>query len=654
MASTRTNNHGADILPKSMLMNYVSSGELDLNMTRRVRTPATVKTTKTIRHWYPGRIRILESITVIAMRIQDYKNGDCELDEVRVLFKKQFSNPTQQEIRFFNNDIRLLDLTSSVNEYSGSFISGIISRYGYSMTDLYHWTKCIKAKTMLEALNAMDHQGIVRWPEFLVYFTYKRSCESRYAAYKLARHFQSIYADFDKYPHGHGQITLFIRMLRSVDRTLVDFIPPLSMILINHTHRGQLTPSLYNQLLWLLAKMGTNWSERECMILSEAAKILVTDMKKNGIELDTKGYLALGFIFRTISPERAKEFAQVVERHEYVYSQEEQAALDKGPVDESSYVRYKEAKDVYTHGLFLLKLSLASNLYEALSIFDSVPKSKQNSLVWAQLLDRLNELSLLTPPLTEVFWQKIRNEVRSLSPYLLMNVLEGYKPMEGIETHKNPLEVITEAVDQGCRINRSVTTKYIQRLTETKQLHRARVLVSNCSEVGPETYSTLIIGEANNQEWDNVWITYKSMLKAGHEPTLSVLKSLCSTARHMHVMWDGMYAVQRAVVEVKRWVRGAHLDNSDIDDQLKLYPDNTLFHFFIQMLGFAGYDQELLEVLPWMQRIGLVPDNWCLCALIIFSPNGKYLHRHGKVSKLENWPSDSDIESYRFHLSRLR
>ena len=43
-------------------------------------------------------------------------------------------------------------------------------------------------------------------------------------------------------------------------------------------------------------------------------------MKKNGIELDTKGYLALGFIFRTISPERAKEFAQVVERHEYVYA----------------------------------------------------------------------------------------------------------------------------------------------------------------------------------------------------------------------------------------------------------------------------------------------------------------------------------------------
>src|ERR1700739_1363620 len=102
-------------------------------------------------------------------------------------------------------------------------------------------------------------------------------------------------------------------------------------------------------------------------------------MNKNRVELDTKGYLALGVIFRNISSQRAKQFALVVERHEYVYSQEERAALDEAPVDKSSYVRYKAAKDVYTHGLFLLKLSLASNLYEALTIFDSVPKDKQNS-----------------------------------------------------------------------------------------------------------------------------------------------------------------------------------------------------------------------------------------------------------------------------------
>jgi hypothetical protein len=135
------------------------------------------------------------------------------------------------------------------------------------------------------------------------------------------------------------------------------------------------------------------------------------------------------------------------------------------------------------------------------------------------------------------------------------------------------------------------------------------------------------------------------MRKEGFEPTIETLTSLCIAARDTDLKWEGLYAAQRSVVEFKNWIRGANDNSSDADDVLKMYPSQRLFHEFIIMAGRANYDSELLGVLPWMSRIGFKPDKSCLCALILYSPNGDYLHQHGlKVGG--EWPTDFELQLY--------
>lgn len=180
-------------------------------------------------------------------------------------------------------------------------------------------------------------------------------------------------------------------------------------------------------------------------------------------------------------------------------------------------------------------------------------------------------------------------------------------------------------------------------------------------------YNALLSGESRLAP-ESAWKTYSALLDTGHEPDTRTLYHLCRAAWDSQLIWTDsvgtlnektgkyeeplvLYAAQRMVVEFKHWVRGAHIDSGDSQDLLKLYPTQQLVYAYIVMLGRAGYGDELLGILPWLERIGMQPDKQILSALITFSPNGDYLMKHGQVVSGGNngdsvWPTPNELRSF--------
>lgn len=243
--------------------------------------------------------------------------------------------------------------------------------------------------------------------------------------------------------------------------------------------------------------------------------------------------------------------------------------------------------------------------------------------------------------------------------------------------------------------NRSVIPTNVTK-THVSGLSFAREIISNLAKPLPLVmYNSLLHAELLHSP-ANMWRTYNQMLDQDGEPDNLTLRYMCRAAWDIKLIWTdeyapgkmpswwkkegesdhsqptkvSLYAAQRMVVEFKHWVRGAHVDGGDVYDYLKIYPTHETMYAYVLMLGRAGYTDDLLEVLPWMARIGMIPDKMILCALVTFSPNGSYLLKHGQVvnksrqaynkdgsstvdqddSGLMDWPTQEEVKQYKDNL----
>jgi hypothetical protein len=568
-----------------------------------------------------NRYDILETITIIAMELQKRHKTGQRLKSFNAL-KRRLSW------------IRMVDLEQEAqnfkpgrnNDDSQSFICAKLKEHDRTVEELWRWIKCIKATKIKDAFRAMQRYD--DWPEFLVLFTLGRRCGSRLDAHKIIRLFQRTSPAL----HRDVQFALFIRTLRIVEKWLIEFVPVLCRMFILHCHPDLKQPALYNQLLWLVAKFGTSWKPAEAAVLAEALRIVVTEMSEHSIRLDTKGYLAIAYVTSFGSIQRARALMDVVRKHEYEYSKEELEAI-------SDDCRLSIGTFPYKHGLYAMDVLLSRDSFEALRAFDRIPKSERNAALWAVLITRLRDLKQLTPSMTNTLLAKIEKDGVRMTSYLLRRVLEGYdSPMDA-------LEVLTRYVRRNTSILRTGVIVRCLKIESAQDLDAALLLVSRLKAKPLQLYETILSGAATWRP-TSVWNIYQQMRRDGFEPTDSSLFSICRAASDMKLMWGDLYAVQRAVVEYKKWVRGAAEDGSDVQDVFKVYPTMALFHQYLVMIGKARYTDELLEVLPWMKRIQFAPDKRCLCALIINAPNGAHLFAHGKKVGGE-WPTEEELETYR-------
>ncbi|ANB15538.1 hypothetical protein AWJ20_3166 [Sugiyamaella lignohabitans] len=693
------------------LLDLVKFGTLDIEMARVVKAKTVVAYVNMKRVSEKGESRllppssyhklkspqVLETVTVLALILESVNHTGKlrKVEEASFRRLSSFLSFQQEQKDYF----ALKEGNSSTQagiETERSFIYQALKANGYDMNDLRTWIDCLRAKTFRDAKNIFERSSHTdRWPEFLALFTVRRRILSRLEAHEALRLFQHTLPAIDK----NWQFALFIETLRIVHQWHIEFVPTLCQFFLRHSDVSLKTSYYYNQMMWLVSKFGTRWSQDDSLILAESLQLIAADMSKANIPIDTKGYLAIAYITGAgPASDRARTVLDVIKRHEYDYSREELMAqkvwaemmktkLNSGKKhsqeleyennnDEYESNDYnddyeqspnknerKENKNLsasnnsntaiglfpYIHGVYAMEILLAQDTYEALQLFDNIPPNDRIAMIWGLLMTKLRELGDMNSEAFEILWNRIRTENVSLTPFLIQRICECLKDTDGAFKILN--EVMASSPKAANSLLRSGTVASFLSVRKFEDLNKVRYFLSNFQRRSFEIYDELLAGEAMYDK-EKFWDTYTLFRNDGYDPKVSTLTSLCRAAADVTITWGELFAVQRAVVEFKTWVRGAASDGSDKGDVLKLYPTAELFHRYIIMIGRANYDQELVEVLPWMERIQFKPNKICLCALITYSPNGKHLFAHGQKVGGE-WPTQYEVDQYA-HYSKLK
>lgn len=604
----------------------------------------------------PVIIDNLETATILALRMQHVKHGHISLEEItqfaqtlfatsrksaiaEILALEPGSNDQKEDIP--SDEVQKLINQPIINESQRmARVLRALDRHGFTKHDLSKWITCITAPQLHTALGVMDSDLDVtprRWPKFLVLFTLRRYCNSRLAAYSLTRWFSvlfPLYTETDPVT----QTKMLLRVLQGVQQWVPDLVPTICQIAFHAAHPGLCTAEVMNQVLWVLSRFGqaaASMDPRETSYAMRAQSIVVDQMTRQGIPLDTKGYLAIGYTLRKESPERARAFLGAIRRHDYPYSDAEMEALNGGEK------RPYHGTFPYIQGPTCLEILLSVSGDQALTAFDSI--QSPNGMQWAILLRQLREVNELTPETTQTLWDKIKaSDV--ISPHLLSQVIMGFGSLEHAQ------KIIQEYPEYMTSSLASTYLKLACRAVGGRGLNNARQLLSNMEYKPLAGYNALLAGELYQGDPRKMWSIYDDGIMGpsnNYEPDKWTLYYLCKAGWNPGLVWDGLYAAQRMVVEFKHWVRGAYVDGGDSADYLKVYPSSQLFYAYIVMLGRAGYQDDLLEVLPWMQRISFEPSKLCLCALITYAPNGRYLMKHAQVEGVGGeWPTEYELRQY--------
>lgn len=612
----------------------------------------------------------LETAAILALRIQQVKTGQMSVQELTRYAQALFATSRESAVREIvaletdepeqENSADAVALDDNTNRAVTQPISNeprrmarvlrALDRHGYTKRDLDVWLQCITAPQLHTALEVMEARP--NWPKFLILFTLRRYCNSRLAAYNLARWFAMVYPMYEQ-TDPKLQSKMLFRVVQGVQKWVPDLVPNVCEIAMAHMHASLCNTSTLNQLLWQLSRFGLSAVHpRETAFIMRAQALVVDKMAQHHIALDTKGYLAVGYTLREESPDRAKAFVDVIKQHEYPVSNDERVATTGEP----SYM----GAFPYLQGVSCLELLMTESGVDALNVFDSI--ERPNSMQWALLFRQLRRLKELNADVTKAMWDRVVAHQASsgdgdganvVSPYLLSQTMMGFGSIDKADQ-------VLRQFPQSMSLTVAVT--YIKLLCKSGSadgLNRARQLLAAMEYKPVAAYNALLSGELRHGSPHKMWAVYDGgILNARDrnlEPDVWTLYYMCRAAWDRTLEWDGLFAAQRMVVEFKHWVRGAYLDGGDSADLLKLYPSDPLLFAYIVMLGRAGYHDDLLEILPWLQRIGYDnPSKLCLSALIVYAPNGKYLQKHAQVAGVgKNWPTEFEVRQFENYASKL-
>lgn len=653
-------------------------------------------------------VNSLESATVLALRLKHLKAGKCTLQDVKQLASAIFSDlsPTQTDLELYEtinmmeepikeveNELVDTAITPKTEKLTETRISLTLGKFGYTHQDLARWVECVSAPSIYHAVKVMEDTKSHKWPTFLLLYTFRRPCNSKLEALELMRLFHVYFQTLD---NETNQSKLVLRMIDRALRFVPDLIPDICETFVEKMHSGFLqNKTIWNQILWQLTAFGRFFAvsdqpkdtaqsgkpgknvpqSHELDLVLASQNIIMKKMQAAGIELDTKGYLALANTLREISPDRARSVLEIVKQHEYPCSYTEKAVL-RGDF-------YGKDKKTHLTGMFpyiqaatCLEILLSKDADEALSAldngisrFDSLNPEiasqhgyefATSAMLWSTLFKQLKRTGSLTSEITSQVWQKAVASNVNITPHLLSNVLSGLviPNPDGQIDYKKVIEFVKEYV-LSSTASVSLLAKYLKVVASLPQqvlsklvpthvsgLAFVRELVSGMGNDTPGIlYNTLLYCELH-MEPASMWTTYTRMLRAGHEPDVWTLYYLLRAAYDPKLMWEGYPAAQRAASEFKGWVRGAHLDGSDAADLLKVYPTTKLFYAYTIVCGRSREHDAVLDILLWLERIGLAADKPLLCAILGYAPTQDYLLAHSENSH-KDWPTLGEVEWFK-------
>lgn len=487
----------------------------------------------------------------------------------------------------------------------GSIVLKTMEKHGLKIEDIQLWIDCWQAPTVEESLELMKAHA---WPNFLLLYTFNRKITGKREAYELIR----VYQEQLPLMKEHYQLELTWLAIHVAQTHVKEMLAPICRIFVRTSAESVRTSRAFNELLWKLAGFNTTWSSRDAHMIAASQKILIDYFTPE--LLDRKGYISLAYAMHFDSPELARKIAS------------------RAPS------RSKSEKGLpYYHGGTLIKLLTSSSFEESLTIMNQVPKEDQTGTLWASLLSRMVQIGSLTDEIAQKlwrFWQSSDAKINSQAVGTLLLVVRHFRDRE---------RILSDYISKSKVLK---LTFYLMKclmgpVASEQEFDRARLAMS---AIEPDR-SLLVQFMRLQSRWDreNIWSTYQRVLEYG-EPCDDSLTSLCIAASDPTLMWDGLYAPQRAFREFQNSVRGF---NSNVDDVTAIFPSDGLVHWYIRMLGKANYQEEIDVVLTRLAAIGFRPSKKIYCALISASNKGHALKALA-VKAEGRWPSEEERRLYNF------
>lgn len=484
---------------------------------------------------------------------------------------------------------------------------------GYSLTHVNIWVDCIQQNTLLDAMKVISAHPETPWPGFVVLYTFGRHVTSSFEVYEAVRLYQSLLPEL---PY-HLQPELVALVLKCCRRKLLDLTPLVVRTFLNvcKDQNQELAAPIVNELLWIVASFGKNWSTVDTGILTDAQELLVRAAGSD--KIDAKGIFALSYVTHFKQPQVARSFMN------------ELKALVVSRTPPGS------AKDfAYSNGPAVINMLTSSTAEEALRILDET--SIHKPAMWTCGALYLSRAKLLTSDVALRLWAKAlgtKTRVTSLFTELVLG---------SILTLHSKQRVLAHALAAGIRLSPSLVARMMKVNTKS-ELDEAMALYPQF--VSNRLVSEQILSTQGFCDPGSAWATYCRIRDSQGQPSRRALHTLCRAAWDTKLIWDGMYASQLALAEFKMHVRGLSVP---ADDLLRLFPDEKLLYAYIVMAGRAGYTKELVGFLSWVEDIGLKPSKLVLMALIHYSPQGPALLKLGQNARppSSEWPSEEDYNLY--------
>lgn len=538
-----------------------------------------------------------------------YGRQDSSLEEATVL-AAYFDHFKHKHIRGLETTLqkrlKSVDLLKEETAWDsgklGPTMQQLIGDLGTSHEDIKAFLECAFAPTLDAALEGMEGR---KWPTFLVIYTLNRKIHSRVEAY----HAIKLYLRTIEQAQSDFQVEMTSLALRIAQEYIVEMAPPICEIFSTYGSPEAKSPATLNELLWVLAKFGTTWTKSESLVLIAAQEILVKSMGR--VNLDMKGRVGLAY---TVLPSSRKTALNLV-----------------------NFESHKTDGFAYLVGRQLIEIMAAQSADEILAGLNAIEQKHRTSRVWSIVLLSLRNQGLLNSALGGRLWRHLKGTDVRFSQQMAELLLFP------LETTSEKIANLKYLEHSGVKVNGAILSAFFN-VSSRQELALATAFVGSFGDIAndPAVLTARITAEAKYNK-AAVWNTYQEILEKV-APSADVLESLC-VAAWVPLEWDGALAAQRAIPEIHKWVR------RKADDVFRLYPTQRLLYAYVFMLGKARYDDELLDVLPWLEELNFLPEKRTLCALIHYSTHGQVLLKLGAKAEGE-WPTPGELEEYAHGLSR--
>lgn len=512
-----------------------------------------------------------------------------DLPEIATVVAAHLDQPKSNSAKLISERLDI-NLAEEHKRWAEQSPRSFLVKTGIPRKNLEQWVRCFRAPTLSRAIDVIPGT----WPGFMLLYTLHRKIHNSEEALVALKLWEMQLPDAPK----HLQPELTILALKIAQNHVLDVIPQICKHFISVC---SLDSDVLNELLWTIAGFGKSWSSVDIPMLLRGQQILV-DARQG--DLDAKGYASLGYTGRFASPDVAKSF------------------VDRAPPSSRREFAYRFGKQA------IRVLAAGPSAAEVLAEFFT-PQPPDSGLMWAVLLSALCHRGLLDSELTAKLWKRHQTAGVRLKTITLTRFLESADPTLASQILKHCISV-----------GFSLRASSLSRLARHHDLSSAKRIWEHFGVASsPECLIEQLKAESRVDR-TGAWTTYRSLIDFMH-PSRIVLRSLVLAATTPNVVWDGLYAPQRAIVEIKRWVRS---EESEIN---LIYPDEPLLYTYLFMCGRAGYHTEINGFLDWLDRLSFRPTKRLLLALCYFSPQRDALMLIGPKSGDSAWPSMAEFEAYK-------